>query len=36
MSEKRLPYDVLLVASGLDSIGLARFPYLLYSQRNIN
>ncbi|MFI3190107.1 MAG: ATP-grasp domain-containing protein [Methylococcales bacterium] len=30
MSKEQLPYEVLLVASGLDSIGLARFPYLLY------
>lgn len=30
MSKEQLPYDVLLVSSGLDSIGLARFPYLLY------
>jgi predicted ATP-grasp superfamily ATP-dependent carboligase len=27
---KKLPYEVLLVASGLDSMGLARFPSLLY------
>ncbi|MCX7066281.1 MAG: ATP-grasp domain-containing protein [Methylococcales bacterium] len=30
MSKKLLPYEVLLVASGIDATGLARFPYLLY------
>ncbi|MEI6067601.1 MAG: ATP-grasp domain-containing protein, partial [Methylococcaceae bacterium] len=30
MTKKLLPYEVLLVTSALDSIGLARFPYLLY------
>jgi len=31
MSKKLLPYEVLLVASKLDAVGLARLPYLLHN-----